>query len=69
MRPQNQNYNSVKKHQSVTVDVGFLSLRHGEFIHIDAGGKAIEVRMDDDGNVGICVSDGVDVATLNEVYQ
>ena len=68
MNVKKQNFESAKKHQSVTVDLGFTSIRPGEFIHIDARGEAIEIRMDDEGNVGVCVSSGVKVASFEDVY-
>ena len=53
---------------SYTQDVSFLYLRKGTFIHVDANGQAVEIRMDDDGRVGVCVSAGVAVATFAEIY-
>lgn len=66
--PKKQNYSSHKEQVSHTVDVSFICLRAGEFVHIEANGLAVEVKMDDDGKVGVCVSDGVAVATFAEIY-
>ena len=67
-QPKNQNYDSAKKSASCTVDLAFIILRHGQFIHVDANGEAVEIRMDDDGNVGVCLTKGIVVNTFLEVY-
>jgi len=66
--PKKQKYESHKLHASQTIDVSFICLRAGEFVHIDANGKAVEIKMDNEGNVGVCVSEGVVVATFAEIY-
>ena len=68
-QPQKQNYESAKKNTSATVDLGFLTIRKGEFIHVgNINGDAVEIRMDDEGQVGVCVSDDVYVSSFEEVY-
>lgn len=69
MKPKDQNYNSATKLASTSIDLGFLQLGYGEFIHINArNGQAVEIRMDNDGNVGVCYTDNVYVSTFDEIY-
>lgn len=63
-----QDYESLTKQTSVTMNVGFLSMRKGTFIHIQANEMAVEVKMDDNGDVLVCISDGVKVSSFNVEY-
>lgn len=68
-QPKKQFYQSAKKSSTCTVDLGFLVIRHGEFIHIDAqNGQAVEIRMDDNGQIGICITNEIAIATFSEIY-
>ena len=64
-----QNYESAKKNDHHTTDLGFLTLRYGEFIHIQAADQAVEVKMDDDGNILVCTTPKVAISSFNEVYD
>ena len=66
--PKAQEYRGHERSTTITINSSFLVLRKGEYIHIDANGQAVEIKMDDDGNVGVCISKGVDVATFAEIY-
>ena len=63
-----QDYKSAQKYDHHTTDLGFLTLRFGEFIHIQANDQAVEVKMDDDGNILVCITPKVSVSSFNEVY-
>lgn len=66
--PKQQNYKGLEKYETHRVNVSFICLEAGTFIHIDAKGQAVEIKMDDEGRVGVCVSEGVAVRTFKEVY-
>lgn len=67
-QPKKQNYESAKVFSSTEVSLGFVTLRQGQYIHVDANGQAVEIRMDDDGNVVVCVSGGISVLSFKDVY-
>jgi len=64
----NQNYEPHKERISHEIKLSSITLRPGEFIHIFANGKSVEVLLDDDGVIGVCVSEGVAVNTFEENY-
>ena len=66
--PKKQEYTTHRENISQTINMSFVSLRKGEYIHIDVLGQAVEVKVDDDGRVGVCVSEGVAVSTFAEIY-
>lgn len=66
--PKKQHYETHRENISQTVNMSFICLRKGEYIHVDCNGQAVEIKMDDDGRVGICVSEGVAVASFAKIY-
>ena len=63
-----QNYVAAEKRTVTNCDLGFITLGRGEFIHIQADNQAVEIVMDDDGNIGVCVSKHVTVSSFDEIY-
>ena len=67
-QPKEQKYEPHKERISHEITLSSITLRPSEFIHIFANGKSVEVLLDDDGAIGVCVSEGVAVNSFEEIY-
>ena len=63
-----QNYDGLIVSRSSQMDLSFVSMRCGTFMHVQYGEQAVEIRVDDAGKMQVCVSDNVEVKSFTEVY-
>jgi len=66
--PKMQRYEPARHNESVSIDVSSVTLRRGEFVQIRCDELVIEVRRDDNGVVGICSTQHMEIQTFEEVY-
>jgi len=63
-----QDYRVATHYTGVSINLYDIKMYRGQYIHITADKNAIEVKMDDDGKVGVIITDEVSIKTFKEAY-